>query len=61
MMVKISGLLFASKICACHIINLIVKFGLKRLKPYHKDFRTAITFLNASNQCIVAYKMVCLS
>jgi hypothetical protein len=22
--------------CACHIINLIVKFGLKRLKPYTK-------------------------
>jgi hypothetical protein len=34
---------------------------LKRLKPYLNDFRTAITFLNASNQRIVAYKMVCLS
>lgn len=47
--------------CACHIINLIVKSGLKRMKPYLNDFRTAITFLNASNQRIATYKMVCLS
>jgi hypothetical protein len=47
--------------CACHIINLIIKSGLKRMKPYLNDFRTAITFLNASNQRIAAYKMVCLS
>jgi hypothetical protein len=31
------------------------------MKPYLNDFRTAITFLNAYNQRIVAYKMVCLS
>jgi hypothetical protein len=30
--------------CACHIINLIVKSGLKRLKPYNEDFRTTINF-----------------
>jgi hypothetical protein len=36
--------------CACHIINLIVKSGLKRLKPYLEDFRTVINFLNSSNQ-----------
>ena len=30
--------------CACHIINLIVKSGMKRLKPYTEDFRTAISF-----------------
>ena len=47
--------------CACHIINLIVKAGLKRLRTYVDDFRTAITFLNASNQRIAAYKSYCLS
>ena len=36
--------------CACHIINLIVKSRLKRLKPYTEDFRTTINFLNSSNQ-----------
>jgi hypothetical protein len=28
--------------CGCHIINLIVKSGLKRLKMYLEDFRIAI-------------------
>ncbi|XP_066375043.1 zinc finger BED domain-containing protein RICESLEEPER 1-like [Miscanthus floridulus] len=42
--------------CACHIINLIVKFGLKRFKPYTEDFRTAINFLNSSNQRIALFK-----
>jgi len=42
--------------CACHIINLIVKSGLKRFKPYTEDFRTAINFLNSSNQRIVLLK-----
>jgi hypothetical protein len=41
---------------ACHIINLIVKLGLKRVKHYLEDFRNGINFLNASNQRIVAYK-----
>ena len=42
--------------CACHVINLIVKSGLKRLKPYTEDFRTAINFLNSSNQRIAMFK-----
>jgi hypothetical protein len=42
--------------CAYHIINLIVKSGLKRLKLFIEDFRTAINFLNSSNK-----KMHCSS
>ena len=42
--------------CACHIINLIVKSGLKRFKPYTEDFRTAINFLNSSNHRIAKFK-----
>jgi hypothetical protein len=38
--------------CACHIIKLIIKSGLKRLKPFTEDVRTAINFLNSSNQRI---------
>src|SRR6185312_11061752 len=45
---------------ACHIINLIVKSGLKRLKPYLEAFRTAISFVNSSNQRIAAYKSYCI-
>jgi hypothetical protein len=45
--------------CVCHIINLIVKSGLKRLKPYTEDFRTAINFLNSSNQRIALFKNYC--
>lgn len=41
---------------ACHIINLIVKSGLKRFKPYTKDFRTAINFLNSYNHRISMFK-----
>jgi hypothetical protein len=47
--------------CACHIINLIVKSCLKRLKMYLEDFRTAISFLNSSNQCIASFKSFCLA
>ncbi|WVZ63162.1 hypothetical protein U9M48_012817 [Paspalum notatum var. saurae] len=47
---------FLHQRCACHIINLIVKSCLKRLLPYLEDFRTAITFLNSSNQRIASYK-----
>jgi hypothetical protein len=43
-------------ISSCHIINLIVKSGLKRLKEYVVDYRTTILFLNASNQHVAAYK-----
>jgi hypothetical protein len=42
--------------CACHIINRIVKPGMKRLKPFLEDFRTAINFLNASNSRIATFK-----
>jgi hypothetical protein len=41
--------LFLHQRCACHIVNLIVKSGLKWLKPYIEAFRTAISFLNSSN------------
>ena len=44
---------------ACHIINLIVKSGLKRFKPYTEDFRTTINFLNSSNQRIAMFKNYC--
>jgi hypothetical protein len=49
------GTLFLHQRCACHIINLIVKCGLQRLNPYLDSFRTAIVFLNASNQRIAAF------
>jgi hypothetical protein len=55
------GSLFLHQRCACHIINLIVKSGLKRLKSYLEDFRTAISFLNASNQRIATYKSFCVA
>jgi hypothetical protein len=53
--------IFLHQRCGCHIINLIVESYLKRLQPYLEDFRTAITFLNASNQRIASYKQYCLS
>ena len=46
--------------CACHIINLIVKSGLKRFKSYTEDFRTAINFLNSSNQRITILRTTVL-
>ncbi|GJM87588.1 hypothetical protein PR202_ga03555 [Eleusine coracana subsp. coracana] len=47
--------------CACNIINLIVKSGLKRIKSYLEDFKVAISFLNSSNQRVAAFKTFCLS
>ncbi|XP_066344426.1 zinc finger BED domain-containing protein RICESLEEPER 1-like [Miscanthus floridulus] len=47
--------------CACHIINLIIKSGLKRFKPYTEDFRTAINLLNSSNQRIALFKNFCIA
>jgi hypothetical protein len=47
--------------CACHILNLIVKSGLRRLKPYLESFRTAISFLNFCNQRIPLYKSYCIA
>jgi hypothetical protein len=40
------GSIFLHQRCACHIINLIVKYVLKRLKPNIEAFRTDISFLN---------------
>ena len=37
-----------------------MKCGLKRLSPYHEAFRTTISFLNSSNQCIATYKAYCI-
>ncbi|WVZ98963.1 LOW QUALITY PROTEIN: hypothetical protein U9M48_044333 [Paspalum notatum var. saurae] len=42
--------MFLHQCCCCHIINLGVKAGLDPLKTYIDDIRTAITFLNDSNQ-----------
>ena len=46
--------------CACHIINLIVKPGLKRIKTYLEAFRTAISYLNSSNQRIAEFNNFCI-
>jgi hypothetical protein len=48
--------MFLNQRCACYIINLIVKEALEYLKPLIETFRTTISFLNSSNQRIVAYK-----
>jgi hypothetical protein len=55
------GDVFLHQRCACHILNLIVKSGLKRLQPYLESFRTAISFLNSSNQRIALYKSYCIA
>jgi hypothetical protein len=47
--------------CACHILNLIVKSGLKRLKPHIEVFRSAINFLNSSNHRIAQFKNYCIA
>jgi hypothetical protein len=51
--------LLVHQCCACHIINLVVKSGLKRFNPYLENFRTAVNFLNLSNQIIVLFKKYC--
>ncbi|WVZ74217.1 hypothetical protein U9M48_022429 [Paspalum notatum var. saurae] len=53
--------MFLHQRCCCHVINLRVKACLDPLKAYIDDFRTAIAFLNASNQRIAAYKSYCMS
>ena len=55
------GTLFLHQRCACDIINFIVKSGLKRISAYLESFRTAISFLNSSNQRIAAYKTYCIA
>jgi hypothetical protein len=47
--------------CACHIINIIVKPGLKRIKEKLEDFRKAISWLNSSNQRIAPFKSFCIA
>ena len=53
--------LFLHQRCACHIINLIVKEALTAVTPLIDCFRTAISFLNSSNQRIAAYKSYCIA
>jgi len=53
--------MFLHQRCACHIINLIVKEALTALKPLIETFRIATSFLNSSNQRIVAYKSYCIA
>jgi hypothetical protein len=53
--------MFLQQRCAYHIINLIVKEALTALKPLIETFRTAISFLNSSNQRIAAYKSYCIA
>jgi hypothetical protein len=57
--VKEERSLFMHQCCACPIINLLIKSGMKRSKPYIEDFRTAISLLNSSNQRIAAFKSFC--
>jgi hypothetical protein len=47
--------------CACHIINLIVKSGLKVCKDWLDDLRTAVNFLNSSNHRIALFKNFCIA
>lgn len=53
--------LFLHQRCACHIINLIVKEALVTVSPMIDAFRTAISFINSSNQRIAAYKSYCMA
>jgi hypothetical protein len=50
------GTLFLHQRCACHIVNMIVKFALDVIKKYLEAFRTAISFINSSNQRIATFK-----
>jgi hypothetical protein len=54
------GSLLLHQRCACHIINLIVNAGLDVFRLMLSAFRTAISFLNSSNQRIAAYKSYCI-
>jgi hypothetical protein len=49
------------QICACHIINLIVKSRLKHIKEKLEDFHKAIFWLNSSNQHIASLKSFCIA
>ena len=45
--------------CACHIINLIVKSGLKRIQEPISKIRESIKFLNAKNSRIQSWVQTC--
>jgi hypothetical protein len=47
--------------CATHIINLIVQDGLAVCKQWLDDLRTALNFLNSSNQRIALFKELCIA
>lgn len=53
--------MFLHQRCACRIINTIVKEALTTLKPLIETFRTAICFMNSSNQRIAAYSSYCIA
>jgi len=53
--------LFLHQRCACHIINLIVKEALVAVSPMLDAFKTAISFINSSNQRVAAYKSYCMA
>jgi hypothetical protein len=53
--------LFLHQRCACHIINLIVKEALLVVSPMLDAFRIAISFINSSNQRVVAHKSYCMA
>uniref|UniRef100_I1PMA2 BED-type domain-containing protein n=1 Tax=Oryza glaberrima TaxID=4538 RepID=I1PMA2_ORYGL len=47
--------------CACHIINLIVKSGFKRVNVHIDAVRQAITWLTSSNPWIAQWKRYCVA
>ncbi|KAK3229359.1 hypothetical protein Dsin_001240 [Dipteronia sinensis] len=47
--------------CACHIINLIVKSGLKQVESRINNIREALGWIMASNQRIVEFSRYCTS
>jgi hypothetical protein len=55
------GTMFLHQRCACHIINLIVKSALNVIKSHLGSFRTAISWINSSNQLIAAFKRYCIA
>jgi hypothetical protein len=54
------GTLFLHQHCACHIINLIVRSVFDVIKHYLDHIRSAISFLNSSNQHIANFKRYCV-
>ena len=42
--------------CTCHVINLIVKAGLKGIEQYIHRLRFAVSYLKPSNQHIASFR-----